>query len=325
MPSTPTPVQEGHVAYGIDALGRVVVDRHYVGLTHGARHLYTEQFFAYDPAWVEGVLYDQHKEPIAVNRATLSGLRVSELAKRGRGGGVFSRYTYDDDRLVRIDQDVIAQSDGTRGWSQWYDVAWDDLGRVAKVTQQTKDSPGYIVFERKQRGESLASLVAELEKQLVAEIPKRVAALALTAPIYSLVLAYDGSGNPDFPPALGVGLVSERNEWSTLSYACDLIWNPAEYSLYDTETLAVRDPALCALAEKVNRLIDQAGANGVGAKALNRVATSLRTLGWSAIAPVTDDFVIYAIPFELGGLYGKLKAATTKAHFDRWAKAGWLP
>jgi hypothetical protein len=90
------------------------------------------------------------------------------------------------------------------------------------------------------------------------------------------------------------------------------VWNPAEFSGYRDGTvdwdLAALDPALArALAAIPKGTDDPDDAARRGRTMLNRAARRLQQLDWQTIAPVTDDFVVFAVDAELTHLDDNLR------------------
>ena len=324
-PSLP---REGYVAYGVDAQDRVLVEREYA--EHGR---FYEIFYQYLAEKVEWVRYDysSDKHPVAVHCANFAGERIVSLTMRGIGGGSAERYLYCEERIVRIEREVLqaeAFRHESQAWTDRFEIQWDDLGRVSRITQSGDDeSRLHTIFQRPTKEERLKDLVAILEAELVAQIPKGVGALGLKEPAYSLVLAYDDEGNDMLPPAIGVGLAQERSEWlaTRSSDARWLVWNPAEYRHYNCDPLAFYDQKLLALCDKANQQIAMNDQWSVGRTLLDRVATSLRGIAWKAMMPVTEDFVVYAVDFELGNLRKSLRKAAGARQFELWQGGGHVP
>ena len=104
------------------------------------------------------------------------------------------------------------------------------------------------------------------------------------------------------------------------------MWNPAEFSGYRDGTvdwdLAAIDAALArALAAIPEETDDPDDAAERGRTMLNRAARRLQRLAWQAIAPVTDDFVVFAVDYELMDLTDNMRhsvpASLRKALSDR--------
>jgi hypothetical protein len=324
-------VNAGNIAYGLDAEGRTVVERQYCDLVRDGDRWCYETFYEHRAGETRWVLFDYYapdKNPIAVGLASYDGERLMALTRYGTRGASSERYQYIDGRLARIDRDNL-QPDAPRPafqrWSDWYELRWSDTGELDEVQQWDPfQSRSQTIYRRPEKGETLKDLSAKLEARLIASIPLRVKALGLTETAYAVVLAYDGTGNDMFPPVIGIGLARERDAWisSQAEDAKCLLWNPAEYqhqvSLDDDEELL----ALCA---KVNQQISMKEKWSTGRKLLGRVAASLRTFPWHSLLIVTDDFVVYAVDFELGDVRKKLREAARTADFERWRRSDLVP
>jgi hypothetical protein len=107
------------------------------------------------------------------------------------------------------------------------------------------------------------------------------------------------------PPTVGLGLERERQAWvdafddaETLKLT---VWNPAEFSNYAGGTatwdLTDIDPEFARAARAIPE--NDEGAAERARITLNRAARRLQRLDWPTIAPVTDDFVVFAVDYEL--------------------------
>jgi hypothetical protein len=98
-----------------------------------------------------------------------------------------------------------------------------------------------------------------------------------------------------------------------------------EYRHYNCDPLALYDQKLLALCDKANQQIAMKDQWSVGRTLLDRVATSLRSIAWKAMMPVTEDFVVYAVDFELGNLRKSLRKAAGARQFELWQRGGHVP
>ena len=136
-------------------------------------------------------------------------------------------------------------------------------------------------------------------------------------PIYCLVLHY----HPEWPlpPTVGLGLERGRQVWtSTIDDAQTLkltVWNPAEFSNYRGESvhwdLTDIDPELARAVHAIPG--NDEGAAERALATLNRAARRLQRLDWSSIAPLTDDFVVFAVDYELVDLEENLRRSVPAA------------
>jgi hypothetical protein len=333
LPTEPSVIKEGYVAYGLDAGGRVVVERSYAGIVDSGGRWFYETFYEYSTEQVEWVRYDYapDKSPIAVHRANFAGERILSLVMRGKHGGSSERYIYDDSRIIEIARDAFQPSDPRphlRTWSDRFDIHWDGLGRVEKITRSDSDgSRPSTIFQRPDKGQTLKGLLAAIEPKLVEQVQKCAAALRLKEPAYSLVLAYDGEGNDMLPPVIGIGLERERRQWMSerAEDAKWLLWNPAEYQHYDREPLSLTDAELRTLCDKANQEISMKEKWSAGRSLLDRVTASLRSFAWKSVLPITDDFVVFVVDFELSTLHQSLRKAAGARRFRSWLRDGLIP
>jgi hypothetical protein len=107
------------------------------------------------------------------------------------------------------------------------------------------------------------------------------------------------------PPSVGLGLERDRQAWIDSIEDVEtrrlIVWNPAEFSNYRAGTVAWD---LCAidpdLALALRAVPDDSDSSAARARVtLNHAARRLQELDWSSIAPVTDDFVVFAVDYEL--------------------------
>jgi hypothetical protein len=331
LPGKPAVLREGCVAYGLDDRDRVIVERSYVPL--GGRPAHYETFYTYSKQAIEWIRYDytSDRKVLAVRRARLSGDRIDSIQACGQYGASTERYIYDNGNVVRIERDVHDFSHpipDQQRWSDFYVITWDALGRVATIGQSAPGTSRVsTVFKRPAKGETLADILAVLEHRLVAHIRAAAVALRLKQPAYALVLAYDGEGNDMLPPSIGVGLARERDKWlsSVPDEGAWLLWNPAEFKHYARGPLQLEDKQLLSLCTKANQQIAMKDKWKAGRDLLDRVSARLRALPWNSLMPVTDDFVVYAVDYELGVLRRTLRTAAGKQQFARWVREKRVP
>ena len=163
----------------------------------------------------------------------------------------------------------------------------------------------------------MEKLKRRVEDRLVETLPKLVRERGGDAQIYCLVLHY----HPEWPlpPTIGLGLERDRQRWIyTIDDAETLrltVWNPAEFSNYRHETvhwdLTEIDPELAPAISAIPENDDDAPERG--RVTLNRAARRLQQLEWRLIAPVTDDFVVFAVDYELTHLEENLRHSVPAA------------
>ena len=156
----------------------------------------------------------------------------------------------------------------------------------------------------------MKTLPTVVENKLIRLIPQAVASARIYEPVYCLALAYDPASDC-LPPLLGLGLERERQAWIAEHgrRARDFIWNPAEFTHFDTPALTLDDADLEQVCERLNGEIEAKGTHEPARKLLTSVAAQLRTLDWGGKIDTTPDFVAYAVDLELAELSRNMKAS----------------
>jgi hypothetical protein len=182
-------------------------------------------------------------------------------------------------------------------------------GRLLELREHD-DHGEKVLYRARGTGPSMDRLLRRVEDRLVETLPKLVRKHAGDEPLYCLVLHY----HPEWPlpPTVGLGVERDRQAWiETIDDAETLrltVWNPAEFSNYRESAnwdLTDIDPelarAICAIPENDEGAAERAQAT------LNRAARRLHHLDWRSIASVTDDFVVFAVDYELVDLVKNLR------------------
>ena len=298
--------------YGLDRDGRVVIEHEYIYQGRG----YYRTFYEWSADRVEWARYDDGKQLQAVHRATLDDGRVVEAEIRGQGGASTTTYTYDGELLTRI-------TDRRGAHARAYDVAWDDAGRLRSITERDGDGKPRLVFEAPRKAASLDEVLRAAADKLVAEIPARIRAAKIREPAYSVVVAFPGEGNDNFPPTVGVGLDRERRALVAKGAASPTaLWNPGDYEHYDTE---LDQDGVAPIFATANRLVAQADGWKQMSKAFADVARRLRDVDWGKLLPVTKDFVVIAIDYDETELRAALRAAVGARTYAAWKQQKWAP
>lgn len=341
-----------HHAYGLDSRGRVVVERQH---TAEAQRYY-ETFYAHsddDGVVTQGVRYHHDGSGRPINVETFEhdpqsgALLVAE--RRAQYGCSRERYRRQGGRIAQIHVDYSEVMDGKvtpLAPYQRVEIDHDPLGRVIEVRKvwlgdeaaSSSDDPDAedevrVVYKRSQTPLGYAALCRLVEERLLVAVPRAVERAAIDETAYCLVLAYDAGASEPLPPLLGVGLVRERDE--LLASAREgplpsLLWNPAEFSLYDDELLALDTDTAAGrdLESACEALTAQMLRRGRGAdvgRLLSRVAWELSGRDWSASLPVSDDFVIYATDLALTELSRNMAASLFPERLRELRRRGWLP
>tara|TARA_R110002096_G_scaffold44524_9_gene119882 strand:+ start:39257 stop:39805 length:549 start_codon:yes stop_codon:yes gene_type:complete len=169
-------------------------------------------------------------------------------------------------------------------------------------------------------------LCTALAKELAIEIRRAITSAKVAEPVYCLTIAWSPGQPYSLPPLIGLGLQSERSEWIAEHgvEAKDYLWNPAEFSTFDSEELEIDGTTLEHLSKVLNKKLGETGEWSAGLAMLNSVAKELGALDWGTALTTTDDFVAYAIDYELCDLRENLKFSAPNV-FATLEDAGWLP
>lgn len=306
--------------YGFDADGNIVVAREYV--SPGS---FREELRVSRGETVVGYRWSETGAAWEVNIARYSAGRmrshVTVWPKNGDSfthGSVMERYDYDGDLVSEIhSESVLAIGDeAPQRRVTRIQASYDPLGRLLELVEHD-DQGEKVLYRARGSGPSMDKLLRRVEDRLVETLPRLVLERAGDEPIYCLVLHYE-PGWP-LPPTVGLGLERERQAWvDALDDAETLkltVWNPAEFSNYARGTatwdLTEIDPEFARAVRAIPE--NDEGAAERARITLNRAARRLQRLDWRAIAPVTDEFVVYAVDYELTHLEENLRHSVPAA------------
>jgi hypothetical protein len=310
---------DGAFEYGFDREARVAVVREYTSV----RGAFYEEFFTYGRAEVDGALldYGPDKEPLNVTRQRLERDRIVSFELLGEAGYSRERYEYDGPRLARI---VV---DDDEGGTRNYEVEYDAEGAV-RVDLVYPRGDREVVWKGKHPAASGATAEIEeaVRRGLVKEVPKRVKALGLSQPAYCILLVYDTETDEILPPLVGVGLVSERDEWkrSGTKRLKHLLWNPAELQHFDTPELELEGAALLRDCARLNDLYPHQWKLTDARALLNEAARELTGIDWSRVCPTSPDFVVLAVDLDGSDVLENLRATTPPERIEELRSRGWL-
>jgi len=160
------------------------------------------------------------------------------------------------------------------------------------------------------KGITTKRLKATIRERLLLLVPKVVETAKIDDPIYCVALGYDGEGNDILPPSIAIGVDSERSRWLREhgTEARNWLWNPAEFSHYETPDTQLHDDALEEACDLLNNHLAERGSLSSAAKLLVEVAAELNRVPWPDSVRTTEDFVVYSVDLELGTLRKSMKA-----------------
>jgi hypothetical protein len=299
--------RKDYVESGFDAEGRLIVERSYTSL---AGRCY-ETFYEYLDGCVDKYHFghDPKKPLIHVARHHFDGERLRELEHVYRQGGRRHEvFEWEGDRLVRV---IVDHAEA----SHVDELSYDDAGRLLRIEWVYPNGSRAETYGRV--APSLPALLRELEERTLAAVPQVLERFRAEEPAYAVALCLDMEGYEHvLPPSLAVALQSEREAFSKRhgpARARDYLWSPTEWRLHDVDELEYREPALLALASDANQLIWQKEQFARARKHVDTIAKRLNQLDWSAVLPVTDDFVVFSVDVASGdGIEGVRRAVPAK-------------
>ena len=208
-------------------------------------------------------------------------------------------YTYHKDKLTTL---RVIQLGGQHV-GELYDEAfvYDDVGRLDYIHREYGPDNAYIVYQRPQRGQTVAALRALVQERLLDVLPEILDGMAdEDDPLYCLAMVYDLDDENCLPPVLALGsvaaralLIDEHGE-----EASNFVWDPEEFQRYGLGEFGLvrldeRDEELDDACFMLNQQLSFLNNWDLARALLNDVA---RVLMQEADRPgVTQDFVIYAV------------------------------
>ncbi|MDP2711310.1 MAG: hypothetical protein Q8O56_08825 [Solirubrobacteraceae bacterium] len=328
-PSSPQNEQR----YGLDANGEIVVAREYVGPGE-----YREELRVRRGETVIGFRWMETGEPAEVNIARCVAGRMQSYvtiwpqiapAADMPHGSLVERYEWDGDRLDAIHTEtVIAFADmPALPESAEIRASYDTAGRLVELREHS-DRGTKTLYRAPDVGPPIAQLRRSVEDRLVELLPALLRD-HVVEPIYCLALHYQAEW--PLPPNVAIGVERDRRAWIQQIHDSEMlrltVWNPAEFSSYAGESLGGRP--LSEIDVDLARTLDAipencAEAARQGRVTLNRVARRLQKLDWRSICPVSDDFVVFAVDFELVDLEDNLRFSVPVALHRQLADQGLL-
>jgi len=280
--------QDGGHPHGYDDCGRILIVDESPTMPYKVLWLYSE-------ALCEEVRVDGQGRAVLIvhHRTSDGGLLDWTIFQRADGGGE-SLYCWSGGRLASHQNRYHKHSDFRRKTTPWdgrffeetYSLTTYEYGLDGEVDRISLDglregqlmgSPR-ILYQRKKKGESVASMSKELEAALLQAIPERLAQVKLDSPAYCMFLQYCSSAW-DLPPTLKVATQAHRDQVDE-----ELVWSPGE----------VEDPAIeldwPGLDESWRKFYQVMGSNWDPAlKLLRKVARSLNERGFDFVVTAADS------------------------------------
>lgn len=180
---------------------------------------------------------------------------------------------------------------------------YDELGRLGRIVQRYLNEDGslcedispQIKYQRPQKSESLRSISKSVEQQLLELIPTSISKSDLRGPIYCVLICYCEEDFPSgWPPFLVIGSETERqkivNAGESVPY---FLWAPDLLREHEGNVeIPLSDEILNNYCRLHSQLMSLKNDYSAGKKILQNIAKALNKLDWSAIAEVTNDFIV---------------------------------
>ncbi len=290
-PSTDTDVH----GIGFDAEDRPVVFREYTGVLDG--ELYYETFRDYGADVVTEAHFYADGNPIYLHQYQFDAGLIRSALIAATGGGGSEQYSYTGGQVTRVDITYGAREDGELSPLEPHQVinAEFDAAGLVRLEVDWVGQETELKYERPPADFTVEQACQTMHRELVTQVPAAVRELGIDEPAYCVALAYFPEDPLDI--MVYVGAADEREDGSD-------IWSPADMGADTMPDLSAVADTMRLLAQELTLAEDWERARDL----LCAVAAELNTQDWSQVLPVTDDFVVYAVDFELTDLDNNLPA-----------------
>lgn len=336
-----------HHRIGFDVDDRPVAFIECLGILDGLLDRETYRDYQAGPGIVEQACFRAGGQPIHLHEYRFDEglIRSASSVTVGDPGG-YEEYQYTGDRVTRVVIHRAARMGGSLGPLTPYlviDAVYDDAGQVRLNTVLTAQPVAEPTYVRPPAGFTTEAASRTVHEELIKQIPAAVRRLEIDKSVYCIVLGYTDQRPLDV--IAHVGLAEERRGWLAEhpgtggSVTGDgggefpgLWWSPCEFSTDTPIDLdAVEDTA--RLLEQELWLVDpdddpefyapESLSEGVRVL-LCAVAAELNAYDWSRILPITDDFVAYAVDWELTDFERNMPACVPPARLAILRERGLL-
>jgi hypothetical protein len=325
---------------GLDSEGRVVVVRKHDGLGD----VTYETFVFHDTARSEaihfqsprvGPHYSWPEEVVNVSWYSFDESRRPTAWHRtfANGGFEWERYHHDEaGRLLGIDChfDLAPEAgDGVHRVQRCMRLTprYGQDGALTALDEEIDGPSGgrRRVWRLPSERKKVAAWQRAAHDGLVRRILEAVGRAAGDERVAAVGIVYDDAG-PVLPPTLGV--LTEAEHDRLLAVAGDrefpwYLWNPAEWSRFDTPDLSLRDePEPLGVMEELALEWELGGGHEDGRRMLVAVARELNEREWPLAT--TADFVVFASDLELTETTKNARAAVPKDRLRALERGGRL-
>jgi hypothetical protein len=326
----------GEFQYGRDEAGRVLVEREFTEFAGQVK----EGSYRWLSGTAEAAHYDHYpgKPPIAYWHLHFTDERLTVFESRATQGIFRELYFWNGARVERIEvqHSSVSHRAPVREPEpiQIVEADYDDLGVLTAVRvihrAQPPAQPNDVVevaYSRPPREWKFKDLLQLVTTGLIEHIPPVLRRYGLDEPAYCVALWWSPGQFSSFPPAIGVGLESERAAWAAAGPAQvrERAWSPAEFRRFAEPALELNDPDLIRICELLNQEVNRREDDAALRRVLQRVTRTLNERRWADVMPVTADFVVYAVAQDdnLPELRRSIKASAPVAYKALTEKA-WL-
>lgn len=241
---------------------------------------------------------------------------------------VSESYTYDEMGRVATVSSGLRGGDGEVEGRVVFDVEYAGESRspaviryVERDADDTQSDAG-VAYRRSEPGE-IRRARRVVERRLPELIQAWTDRVGADEPVYALGILYV-SAQESILPSLGLGLERERQRWISAhgsGGAIDLIWNPAEYSIFDPIPDELESDVEFADASAILAQEWQSTDNDDALRKLMvSTARRLAKVDWASRLSVAASFAVFAVDDELVDLDANLRRLVGKR--DRLALEG---
>jgi hypothetical protein len=307
---------EDALRIGFDGEHRLVVTEEYSGFLGGA--MIYETFRVHGPGAVEEAHFDQGA-PVYLHDHRLVGDRVDQSFGVARDGCFHEVSEYTDGKVTHVVVRHLTRQERDGSFQ---------VRRRPTVFTAAHDGDGLVwlagndetVYERPPASFTIEAACETVRAELVRAVPKALAERQITHAVYALAVAYLPAHPLEF--TVWVGLDADRVEYPAPEPGAGVPWIgwwPAEMSGEVEPDMTMVDDVVRVLAQELT-LLDSEDLGAKCGSEISRevacaVARELNDVDWTGILSVTDDFVVYAVDFEVCDFERNLAACLPPERF----------
>lgn len=348
------PLDRNHHRIGFDCRDRPVVVEEYSGFLGGKLYYETFRDHPDDGGPVTAAHFYAGGGPIYLHEYRFEAGRIRSAWTVATRGGGHEEYEYTGDRVTGV-ATYHAERPGNSGGRlaplapyQKIHAGYDDAGlsRLEIAWAGPGEPQVELKYERPPAGFTLDDAIETVRRELVRQVPAVLRAMAIDESVYSVALGY----LPEDPigVTVHVGYESDRYDWLLAQAEDDaeddtsLLWSPCDLrgqepvdfgEVAQTARLLRQELALADAEDDTGSgsagSVDAEGpeASGVnerGRRMLCAAAAELNARDWTGIVPVSNDFVVYAVDWQMVDLDRNLRECISPAQVALFRDRGLL-